>query len=173
MRLFAPITVTILLLGACSTDQRLMNLDSPSSDGPDEFAILPTRPLELPPDLNVLPAPTPGGTNITDPAPMGDAVAALGGNPGQLAQQGIGASDGALVTYAGRGGVSPGIRQELAEADAAFRARNGRRLLEKLAGTPAYQRAYRTYRLDAQAENERWQRAGARTPTAPPPQTEE
>ena len=171
MRLIAPITGMILLLGACSTDQRLMNLDS-GSDGPDEFAILPTRALELPPDLNVLPAPTPGGTNLTDPAPMGDAVAALGGNPGQLAQQGIGAADGALVTYAGRGGVAPTIRQDLAEADAAFRARNGRRVLETLARTPVYQRAYRDYSLDAQAENERWQRAGAQTPTAPPPRDE-
>ncbi|MDO5612644.1 MAG: DUF3035 domain-containing protein [Paracoccus sp. (in: a-proteobacteria)] len=154
-------------LSGCSRDPNLMNLGA-GQDGPDEFAILPTRQLSLPSDLNVLPPPTPGGSNITDPAPMGDAVAALGGNPAQLAAQGIGAGDAALVAYAGRGGTSPGIRQQLAQEDVAWRSANSRRLLETIARTNVYMRAYRPMMLDSQAEQERWGRAGARVPTAPP-----
>ena len=70
---------SVLALSACAGDGRLMNLVS--DDGPEEFAILPTKPLELPPDLAALPDPTPGGSNITDQTPDADAVAALGGNP--------------------------------------------------------------------------------------------
>lgn len=160
------LTFSVLALTACAGDGKLMNLTS--SDGPEEFAILPTKSLEMPPDLAQLPAPTPGGSNITDPTPDADAVAALGGNPGQLSVQGIGAGDGALVTYAGRGGVTPGVRQVAAEEDQQFRSRHRRRPLEVLAQTNVYQRAYRPQALDSQAELERWRRAGVQTPTAPP-----
>ncbi|RJK99203.1 DUF3035 domain-containing protein [Paracoccus siganidrum] len=155
-------------LSACGDDRGLMNLRS-TSDGPDEFAILPTRPLSMPPDLAVLPAPTPGGANITDPTPIADAVGVLGGNPAQLADQGIAASDQALVAHAARRGSDPAIRTELAQTDAERRARNGRRPLERLFGTNVYMRTYAPMRMDAQAEQERWQRAGAQTPSAPPP----
>ncbi|TRW99674.1 DUF3035 domain-containing protein [Paracoccus sp. M683] len=164
------LTLTIaagLGLAGCSNDGRLMNLKS-GQDGPDEFAILPTKPLSMPPDLAMLPAPTPGGTSITDPTPFGDAVGALGGNPQRLANQGIGAADGGLVSYASRNGVQPGIRQELAVADQAWREANSRRLLETLAQTSVYMRAYRPMMLDPDAELLRWRRAGARTPSAPP-----
>lgn len=173
MRAFA-LTLTIaagLGLAGCSNDPRLMNLDS-GQDGPDEFAILPTKPLTMPTDLAVLPAPTPGGSNITDPTPMGDAVGALGGNPQRLADNGVGAADGGLVSYASRLGVEPGIRQELAQADVAWRSANSRRLLETLAKTSVYMRAYRPMTLDPDAELLRWRRAGARTPSAPPPAAE-
>ena len=52
----------------------------------------------------------------------------------QLAQRGIGAADGAIVSYAGRGGVQPGIRQVTAQEDAEFRSTRRRRPLEALAG---------------------------------------
>ena len=161
------LTFSVLALAACAGDGRLMNLSS--EDGPEEFAILPTRPLEMPPDLAELPAPTPGGANITDPTPEADAVAALGGNPAQLGAQGVGAADGALIAYAGRGGITPGVRQVAAQEDQAFRARRSRRPLEVIARTNVYQRAYQGQALDSQAELERWRRAGARTPSAPPP----
>lgn len=166
MRAFL-LTLSVLALGACGNDGRLMNLSS-SDDGPEEFAIVPTRPLELPPDLAQLPAPTPGGANITDPNPAGDAIAALGGNPGHLAQQGIGAGDGALVTYAGRAGVTPGVRQVVAAEDQAVRARRGRRPLEVLGRVNVYGRAYEPQTLDSWAEQDRWRRAGAQVPAAPP-----
>ncbi|QBX33334.1 DUF3035 domain-containing protein [Paracoccus liaowanqingii] len=158
-------------LAGCSGGATLNNFKSGQSS-PDEFAILPTRSLAMPPDLAVLPAPTPGGANITDPNPLGDAVAALGGSPERLANRGVGAPDQALVAHAGRGGSDPQIRARLAEADADWRARNGRRPLERIAGTPVYQRAYAPMALDAATEQLRWQRAGAITSTAPAPAAE-
>lgn len=160
------LTFCALALAGCSNDGRLMTLTS--DDGPEEFAVLPTKTLELPPDLAALPAPTPGGTNRTDPTPDADAVAALGGNPAQLGAQGIGAGDGALVAYANRGGVTPGVRQIAAEEDQQYRSRHGRRLLEVVARSNVYYRAYRPQTLDSQAELERWRRTGVQTPSAPP-----
>ncbi|KGJ14714.1 DUF3035 domain-containing protein [Paracoccus sanguinis] len=162
----ALLTICALALAGCSNEGKLMTLAS--DDGPEEFAIVPTRPLELPPDLAQLPAPTPGGVNITDPHPEADAVAALGGNPGQLAAQGVGAGDGALLAHAARAGVTPGIRQVTAAEDAQYRARHGRRLLEIVARTNVYYRAYRPQTLDSWAELERWRRTGVQTPSAPP-----
>ena len=169
MRAFALMIglTAMTALSACGDDRGLMNLQS-TSDKPDEFAILPTRPLTMPPDLAVLPAPTPGGGNITDPAPMADAVAALGGNPGQLSDQGIGAADQALVAHAGRAGTDPAIRTSLAQSDADRRTRSGRRPLERLFGTNVYMRTYAPMRMDAHGELDRWQRTGVQTPSAPP-----
>ena len=64
-------------------------------------------------------------------ATIEDAVAALGGNPDRLRDQGIGAADQALVAQATRTGTDPAIRQTLATEDARWRSRNGRRLLER------------------------------------------
>ncbi|MFC3569592.1 DUF3035 domain-containing protein [Paracoccus sp. TOH] len=159
--------MTMLGLAACSTDPHLMNLDSGRSS-PDEFAILPTKPLQMPADLNALPAPTPGGSNITDPTPQADAVAALGGNPGQLSAQGVGAADGALIAYASRLGRDAAIRQTTAQEDVEWRSRHSRRLLEVLARTNVYYRAYDAMTLDSWAELERWRPTGVRLPAAPP-----
>lgn len=166
--LAATLTITAFTaLAACSSDPHLMNLSS-GHDGPDEFSVLPTKPLQMPSDLNTLPAPTPGGSNITDPTPKADAVAALGGRPAALEDRGIAANDAAIVAYAGRNGAQPGIRSQLAAEDEAWRSRHSRRLLEVLARTNVYYRAYEPFTLDSWAEMERWRRAGARTPAAPP-----
>ncbi|MFV0492891.1 MAG: DUF3035 domain-containing protein [Pseudorhodobacter sp.] len=156
----------ILALAACSGDgdPRLMNIRS-SGDGPDEFAIVPPKPLEMPEDLVSLPEPTPGGSNLTDQQPLDDAVAALGGRPG-----GGAGGDAALVRQTSRYGVSSGIRQELASADLAFRQDNDGRILERLFKTNVYYRAYRGQSLDQHAELRRWRRAGARNVSAPPAQ---
>ncbi|MDT1062863.1 DUF3035 domain-containing protein [Paracoccus sp. CPCC 101403] len=161
------LTMTMLLLAACSTDPQLMNL-STNRSGPDEFAILPTKPLTMPPDLNVLPTPTPGGSNITDPTPEADAVAALGGNPGQLAAQGIGSADAALVAYSSRLGRDPAIRLTTAQEDLQWRQRHSRRALEVIARTDVYYRAYDPMTLDSWAEQERWRPTGVQMPAAPP-----
>ena len=163
------VLIGVAALAGCSNDPQLHNISS-GLDTPDEFAILPTRPLSMPPDLNQLPQPTPGGANITDPNPKGDAVAALGGDPQRLQPTGIGAADGALVNYASRLGVTAGIRAELAKEDVEWRSRHSRRLLETWARTDVYYRAYESMTLDSWAEQLRWQRAGAKTPSAPPPQ---
>lgn len=157
----------VLAVAGCESSGKLMTLTS--DDGPEEFAIVPTRPLEMPADLAALPEPTPGGTNITDPDPDADAVAALGGNPAQLSAQGVGGADGALIAHASRAGVTPGVRQITAQEDEEYRRRHGRRLLEVLARSNVYYRAYRPQSLDSQAELDRWRRTGVQTPSAPPP----
>ena len=158
----------VLVTGCASTERapRLMNLRN-GADGPDEFAILPPKALVSPVDLTALPEPTPGGVNLTDPNPQADAVAALGGKP-----LGAGtAVDGALVTYASRAGVTPGIRATLAADDLAFRQTHKGRPLERLLGVTTYYRAYRAYALDAYSELARWRAAGVATPSAPPKST--
>lgn len=161
------LTMTTLTVAACSTDPHLMNIRQGQSS-PDEFAIVPTKALEMPPDLNMLPSPTPGGANITDPNPKADAVAALGGNPGHLAQQGVGAADGALLAHTARFGREAGIRQITAQEDLAWRSRHSRRALEILARSNVYYRAYEPMTLDSWAEQERWRPTGVLLPAAPP-----
>ena len=59
----------MLALAACGggeTEPNLLNINQPRAEGPDEFAVLPTKPLEMPEDVASLPAPTPGGVNRTD-----------------------------------------------------------------------------------------------------------
>ena len=153
-----------LMLTACGSDGNLYTLRS-DSGGPDEFAVLPTKPLEMPEDVAVLPPPTPGAANRADPTPEADAYAALGGNAAALNR---GVSDGGLVRYAGRYGVDPTIRSDLAVADAAYREGKGPRLLERWANVTTYYRAYAPLSLDQQAELARFRRAGIRTPSAPP-----
>ena len=157
----------LLVLAACGGDgvPNLMNVRS-ETNGPDEFAILPPKPLELPENLADLPEPTPGGENLTDPRPFDDAILALGGRP--QAPGVVPSGDGALYTYATRKGVTAGIRQTLAAEDLEYRQKNDGRLLERLFNINVYFKAYQKQSLDQYAELERWRRAGARTPSAPP-----
>lgn len=161
---------SLLVLAGCGgwrdKPPHLMNLRS-STNGPDEFSIVPPKPLEMPEDLALLPEPTPGGENRTDQRPNDDAVIALGGTP-RVASAAVPASDGALLAYAGRDGVAADIRPTLAEEDVKYRRKNNGRLLERLFGVNVYYRAYRKQSLDQQAELERWRAAGAGTPSAPP-----
>ena len=165
----------ILSLAACggSEQPELMNIRS-SASGPDEFVILPTKPLELPEDMAALPEPTPGGSNRTDPSPEVDAIAALGGNPAAVARgRGIPSADGALLSHAGRFGVSGTIREQLAAEDLEYRRQNDGRLLERLFNVTVYFRAYRPLSLDQYAELERWRARGVRTSAAPPDPADE
>ena len=163
----ARIALTLLAaaaLTACSQGEpELMRLTGGSGDGPDEFLIVPNKPLERPEDLAALPAPTPGGVNRADATPEADMIAALGGNA--AAARG---GDPGLLSYAGRFGTDPAIRQTLAAEDLEFRRRNDGRLLERLFNVTVYYRAYRPFSLDQHAELERFRRAGVRTPSAPP-----
>lgn len=158
-----------LALSACSRDKEpeLMNIRA-NRGTPDEFLILPNKPLEMPQDLAALPEPTPGGKNRVDPSPHEDAVAALGGNPARLAASGAPRADGGLIAHATRFGVAPGIRQTLAAEDLEFRRRNDGRLLERWFNVNVYFKAYRKQSLDQHAELWRWRQAGARTVGAPP-----
>lgn len=162
---------TVMLAGCASRDDepRLMNIGS-SSRSPDEFSILPTQPLQAPPNFSDLPQPTPGGRNLVDPDPRAEAVAALGGNVSAERGAGVPAADSALVSHTARHGVQTDIRETLAAEDRQHRQRNRGRLLERVFGVNTYPRAYSDQALDRHGELERWRRAGARTPAAPPPQ---
>ena len=159
----------MLALSACGGDKTpsLMNLRS-STNGPDEFGILPPKALELPEDLATLPEPTLGGANRTDPTPNADAIAALGGN--LKAAGGIPAGDSGLVRYASRSGTAAGIRETLAAEDLEYRRKNDGRLLERLLNVNVYFKAYRKQSLDQQADLLKWRKRGLRTPSAPPAQ---
>lgn len=166
-RLFTStlLIVSLILIAACSRgDPRLLNLRN-NEDGPDEFSVLPTEPLEIPEDIAELPLPQPtlGGVNRVDPDPEAQAIAALGGNI-ERAQS----AAGDIVSYSSRFGVSQDIREVLAAEDLEFRRRNNGRVLERAFGVNVYFRAYRRMSLDRYAELDRLRRSGVRTPAAPP-----
>lgn len=156
----------MVTLAACGGDRapQLMNLRS--GQGPDEFAIVPPKALEMPESLSDLPEPTPGGFNRTDQTPEADAAVALGGKPG--AAGGIPSGDSALYAHAARFGVEGGIRATLASEDLEWRRDNDGRPLERLFNVNVYYKAYRKQRLDQQAELARWRALGVRTSSAPP-----
>ncbi|WP_371156677.1 DUF3035 domain-containing protein [Jannaschia sp. 2305UL9-9] len=155
--------LTALTLAGCERDNpQLFNLRS-ADRTPDEFAILPTKPLETPADLSTLPPPNPGGVSRTDPAPQADAILALGGNP-----TGGTRADGALVSAVSRYGVQAGIRDQLATEDLEFRRKNDGLFLERVFNVNVYFKAYRTQSLDQHAELERLRALGVRTVAAPP-----
>ena len=157
--------VMALLVAGCSRGEPDMITFRAPQTGPDEFAILPTKPLEIPSELASLPAPAPGAPNRTDPTPEADAIAALGGNAATLGRP---SGDGALVSYATRFGTIPGIRQVTAQEDLNFRASRNGRLLERWFNVTVYYRAYAPQSLNQHQELERFRRAGVRTPAAPP-----
>lgn len=155
----------LLLLAACGGQTGLHTLGS-NDEGPDEFGVLPTAPLQMPADLSHLPAPTPGAANLVDPNPNAAAIAALGGRPSAARAGGVPASDAALIGAASRFGVSAGIRATLAAEDRARRAGGGR--IAGLFGGDRYFALYARERLNAYAELERLRALGVATPTAPP-----
>ena len=158
----------MVTLAACGGDRapQLMNLRS--GQGPDEFAIVPPKALEMPQSLSDLPEPTPGGYNRTDQNPEADAAVALGGKP--TAAGGIPAGDSALYAHAARFGVDGGIRATLASEDLKWRRDNDGRPLERLFNVNVYYKAYRKQSLNQQAELQRWRKLGVKTPSAPPRQ---
>ncbi len=161
-RTLATLGLALLLAGCGGSDPQLMNVRN-SGQTPDEFAIVPNRPLAAPPSLAALPTPVPGAPNRADRRPEAELVAALGGDPSRGA-----AADGALVAAVSRYGVGGNIRGVLAQEDVEFRVRNDGRLLERLFDVNVYYRAYRRQSLDQHRELERLRALGVRTVAAPP-----
>jgi hypothetical protein len=163
---FGLSVVALGLLSACADeDPKLMNI---RTDTPDEFSIMPNKPLEQPEDYAALPAPTPGGANRADVNPQADAVAALGGNPEAVTSTRANAGEGTLLAHAQRYGANPNIRQVLAEEDAEYRRENNGRLLERLFNVSVYYDSYAQQSLDQHRELDRLRAAGVYTPSAPP-----
>jgi hypothetical protein len=129
---------------------------------PDEFMVLPTRPLEMPANLAALPPPTPGRPNRVDYQPIPEAIAGLSGRPGAA-----GNADGsALVAVAGP--RDPSVRAELAAEDAEWRRTHRGRLLERLTARDREALVYRPMVLDAPLEFERMRASGVGVPAASP-----
>ena len=157
----------VMLLSACaSSTPQLMNLRS-TTGGPDEFAILPPKSLEMPVNLAALPPPTPGGANLTDRDPSGDAIAALGGTASKPGA-GTPAADAGLVGFVYRFGTPVNIRSQLAAEDLAWRQDNQGLLLQRLFNMNVYYLAYAPLALDPYAELSFWRNRGVATPAAPP-----
>ncbi|MEM7240677.1 MAG: DUF3035 domain-containing protein, partial [Pseudomonadota bacterium] len=141
--------LSAVVLSAC---EGARNADI-GNEGPDEFLVLPTKPLETPEDLTVLPEPTPNGINRADQRPIEDAVVALGGRGDRLVPSGsIRSDEQALLAAASRFGVTQDIRQITAREDEQYRRQNGERILERAFGVDGYLRRYDRQRLDADAE---------------------
>lgn len=171
MRPAFVILIAAVALTACGKrgdDVRLTRFTD-GGNGPDEFSILPGKPLQNPADYAALPAPAPGQANLTDATPMADGVAALGGNPAALVPGAPSASDGALLAHSGRYGSQPGIRQTLAVEDADVRRRHGRINILNIGRNDDYTDSYKRQWLDSQSESVRLRARGVKTPSSPPP----
>lgn len=165
---FGLLCLLATALAGCSLDRdpSLMNIRQTQS-GPDEFAVLPNKPLQTPESYAELPPPLPGAANRVDPTPDADVAEALGGS--RAATVGGGVRDTALISRTTRFGVEPQIRTVLAEEDRRFRQVNNGLFLERLFKVNVYFDAYRRQSLDQHFEIEQWRRRGVRTPAAPPP----
>ncbi|WP_425093190.1 DUF3035 domain-containing protein [Tropicimonas sp. S265A] len=172
---FARIAVAVAALtgmaacgGGGNEAPNLMNIRS-STNTPDEFGIMPTKPIEMPADMSQLPPPTPGASNRTDIDPRADAIVALGGRPERATPQGqIPGSDAGLVNYSSRFGREAGVREQLASEDLEFRQNNRGKPLERWAGLNVYFDAYEDQSLDQHQELQRVRGGGARNVSAPP-----
>jgi hypothetical protein len=165
----SALAVSIILAG-CDTSSGVGRFFAGTDNdaGPDEFGIVPTKPLEFPKEFTTLPEPTPGARNLTDPLPEQDAVAALGGRPAQLESTQINAGEGALLAAATRNGTAENIRTVLKQDDEKFRKKNGPKLIERLFRVNTYLKTYEEQTLAARKTNDLYRRSGFKTPTVPP-----
>lgn len=164
------VLVMVAGLSACSNRDITLHELRINQDGPEEFSIVPVKPLEVPDNLSQLPAPTPGGANRTDQTPEADAVAALGGDGSRVAPRsdGVSRTDGSLVNHASRYGVQSNIRQTLAAEDLEFRKRKSL-FTWSIQRKDQYYDAYRRMAIDPYYILRVYRNAGVRTPAASPP----
>ena len=159
---WAAMVVAPLALGGCAEGGLAGGLRAAGIQGtPDEFMVLPTRPLEMPENLSALPPPTPGAVNRVDYRPHQQAVAGLTGRPVVNT-----ASGAALVAAAGP--RDPAIRSELAAEDVEWRATHRGLLLERVFSRDREALVYQQMVLDAPAEFDRMRARGVEVPAAPP-----
>jgi hypothetical protein len=159
---WAAMVLAPLALGGCAEGGLAGGLRAAGVQGtPDEFMVLPTRPLEMPENLSALPPPTPGAANRVDYRPRQEAVAGLTGRPAVNT-----ASGAALVAAAGP--RDPSIRNELAAEDAEWRATHQGLLLERVFSRDREALVYQPMVLDAPAEFDRMRARGVEVPAAPP-----
>lgn len=163
----------VLLIGAVALSASLsacgpagLRAFDDHGSGPDAFLIVPKDPLQTPENLSALPAPTPGGSNLTDRDPEAEAIAALGGR--LSTGEGVPQSDAALVAASSRYGVEGGIRNDLADEDLAKRKRNAFIARFKLFDVDRYAEVYARDALRPAQVAQSYRNAGVPTPSAPP-----
>ena len=156
----------VLGLSACG-DLKLRKMRS-DDKGPEEFTVLPVKPLQNPSDYTALPEPNPAAGNLVDATPKADAIVALGGTPVIGASAKIPASDTALLRRTNRFGTAPDIRNVLATEDAEIRKSKLRMLRFQLNQKDLYSKVYEKQTLDAHAEIAKFRSAGVLTPAVPP-----
>jgi hypothetical protein len=156
------IFVTLFLIAACSSDDaRLRDLYDVGT-GPEEFAVLPSKPLIIPSNLQELPVPDETVENLADPTPKRDLIEKLGGSIDET--KSVPKKHKDLLNYVSRAGVNSNIREELAEEDRKFLRRMGVLTSVKLFRVDRYNQIYRKMTLSAPKELERWRSLGVRTP---------
>ena len=162
----AAVLVPLALTG-CAEGGLAGGLRSAGVGGkPDEFMVLPTRPLEMPESFVALPPPTPGAVNRVDYRPHSEAVSGLTGRP-----QVQGSGGGGLVAAAGP--RDPAIRAQLAQEDVAWRQTHHGRLLERLFSKDREALVYRPMVLNAPDAFVDQRARGRQVPAAPPAALEE
>lgn len=163
--LVLPFLAAVAACGGDTSDDRTLveRLTVGSFESPEEFSVLPQKPLELPEDLTALPPPTPGAPSRVDFRPQEEALVALSGRPVKAPAN---ASDAALLRLTGGGAA--GIRQQLAAEDEVYRDNNKGLLLDRLFGKVRDADIYSGQVLEAETELLRLRRLGIRTPQLPP-----
>ena len=157
------ILVSLFLLTACSSDNARLRDLYDAGTGPEEFAVLPSKPLKIPNNLKNLPVPDLAVGNLADPTPKRDLIEMLGGSIDDA--KSIPERDENLLNYVSRTGVDTNIREELAEEDRKFLRRMGVLTSVKLFRVDRYNQIYRKMTLSASKELERWRSLGIRTPS--------
>ena len=158
-------TALVLVLAGCgNTNLRKMESDD---KGPEEFAVVPLKPLEQPSNYAALPKPGNATPSITDPTPISDAITALGGTVESRDTTRVPSSDRALIQRTDRFGTTPNIRAILALEDAQFRQRKSKTRQFQLKPRDPYSQLYEAETLDAFAELQKFRAAGVTTPAVP------
>ena len=166
MNSFLKIFLFAMLLVSCGgNDPNLLTLRN-SGNGPDEFALVTLREIEMPSDFSTLPAPTLGGPNLTDINPQEDVITALGGVL-QVTDDNF-RNDKFLEEAVSRFGLVDNIKDELSLADRKFRDENKGLLLERLVDMNVYYRAYSSMTLDSIKEMDRLTKLGVKILARPP-----
>jgi hypothetical protein len=167
MRLLRPFVISVLMVSLTACANTGLRKFTARGNGPDDFLVNPSKPLQEPNSYTALPGPTPGQTNLVDATPLADAAAALGGRRGDP-NAGVPSRDRAIVAYASRFGVTPNVRAELAAKDAAFRKSKRRFTKVKIVREDMYNEAYKRQTLDPNEIARLYRNSGISTPTASP-----
>ena len=100
--------LSVSALNACSVAQEQFDF---SKKAPDEFAIITRAPLEMPTNLNQLPAPRPGIERPQETAPEQQAKQTLFGGEDKAVGNELTSGESILLQKSGAGEVDPNIRR--------------------------------------------------------------